>query len=138
VKGKMAQGKASFLRFVLPRERMHDLVDEAKGLTWEHNLEHALLQIEDGRRVMVRGSTYEIELGRGMHNDPFGRNEDELYVEIEGQPRRVIRLVFHTHPKPTGPSDDDLEVLRLLKQGRSMLYELFGPRDGTEIRLKDG
>ena len=53
-----------------------------------------------------------------------------------GEVREVKRLIFHVHPKPTGPSDDDLLVLTLLGQAQSMLYELFGPAKGTEIRPK--
>jgi hypothetical protein len=115
---------------------MDELVSEAKGLTFEFYREHAVVQLDNGRRAMIQGETFGIGLERTLDNDPFGRAPGQLFVEIEGEPVRVRRLVFHTHPKPTGPSDDDLLVLEILGQRQSMLYELFGPWEGTEIRPK--
>lgn len=133
----MGNARAQYVRRVLPHERMDDLVEEAKGLTYEHYCEFALLELEDRSRALVRGGAFGIELECSTSNDPFGRPADQVYVEIEGAMTRVARLIFHTHPKPTGPSDDDLTVLRLLGQDRSMLYELFGPPEGTVIRPKE-
>lgn len=133
----MAAGKAEFVRYVLPHERMDDLIREAKALTYEHFCEHALLRLENGRRVMVKGGPFGIDLKRFRSDEASGSAADHVYVEVGPEWMRVIQLIFHTHPKPTGPSDDDLLVLRLLGQRRSMLYELFGPIDGTPIRPKE-
>ena len=38
----------------------------------------------------------------------------------------VLRLEWHVHPRVTGPSDSDREVLKLLRQNRSRLYEIGG------------
>lgn len=43
----------------------------------------------------------------------------------------VTRLGWHVHRQPTGPSDHDRNVLDLLDQENSMLYEINGPRGGT-------
>jgi proteasome lid subunit RPN8/RPN11 len=128
--------RAKFIRFVLASESAEALIDEAKQLTWEHYCEHALLGLESGERILVRGSTYGIPLERSVTNDPFGRSPDQLYVDVSGESRRVVKLVFHTHPKPTGLSDEDLMILEMLGQQSSMLYEIFGPAEGTEIRPK--
>jgi hypothetical protein len=132
----MGAAKAQFVRFVQPREPMDELVREAKHLTWEHYREHALLGLENGRRIIVSGSTFGIELQQTAPNDPVDRAASQIYVEIEGQWLRVEKLIFHTHPKSTGPSDDDLKILETLGQSSSMLYEIFGPFEGTEIRPK--
>ena len=132
----MPGSSAEFLKFVRPSETRDELVAEAKQLTWEHFREHAVLKLEDGRRILVRGTEYSIDLEISAANDPFGRPAGQLYVEIALDQLRVVSLVFHTHPKPTGPSDADLQILDILKQDRSMLYELFGPLEGTEIRPK--
>jgi hypothetical protein len=83
---------------------------------------------------MIRGGSHGIDLERVMPNDPFGRHANYLYVDVDSLPVRVRKLVFHTHPMPTGPSDGDLLVLTLLGQESSMLYEISGPPKGTKIR----
>jgi|SRR3954453_22528194 hypothetical protein len=125
----MAGSTATFIRFVLPHESMDELVREAKHLTWERFCEHALLGLENGRRVLVRGSAYAIELHQSG-------TSQEVFVVIQDDRFVVKKLIFHTHPKATGPSDDDLKILEILGQSRSMLYEIFGDLDGTEIRPK--
>lgn len=125
------------VRFVPPDEPADELIEDAKSRTYEHVREHAVLEIADGRRVMVCGGPFGISLGVRRSTGPVGREGDELVVDIDGQPVVVRRLVFHTHPKPTGPSDGDFAVLNILGQRSSMLYELSGPRDGTEFGRKE-
>jgi hypothetical protein len=127
---------ATFVRFVLPHERTDELVREAKSLTYEHYCEFALVEIEDGRRVLLHGGAFEIELIRTVEGDSHGRPPDQLFYRHGGDEVRLTRLIFHTHPKATGPSDGDCEVLRLLGQSQSMLYELFGDLDATRFRPK--
>jgi hypothetical protein len=116
---------------------MSEIVGEAKHLTWEHCCEIALLKLDNGRRVLVRGQRTSIELEQVGENDALGRLEGQLYLDVEGESMRIVRLIFHTHPIPTGgPSDADHVVLELLGQEDSMLYELFGPLEGTVIRPK--
>ena len=132
----MSNARTRCIRYVLPHERLDDLVDEAKGLTFEHFREHALLRLEEGRRVFAQGASYEMELEHVLDtDDPFGR-EGGLYVEVEDESVRVVELIFHTHPVPTGPSDEDMRVLRILKQETSLLFEIFGPVEGTRFRAR--
>lgn len=133
----MGVTRARFVRFVALDEDEAELVHDAKSLTYEHMCEHAVLELEDGRRVLVGGGQFGIELDLGVPDDSFGRRASALYVDVEGRAEVVARLVLHTHPKPTGgPSDDDLGILERLGQDESMLYELFGPPEGTVIRPK--
>jgi proteasome lid subunit RPN8/RPN11 len=133
----MSSPCAEFLRHVLPHEPMSEIVAEAKHLTWENYCEVALLQLDNGRRVLVRGQRTSVELEQIGASDPLGRSQGDLYLDVEGESMRIVRLIFHTHPIPTGgPSDADLAVLELLGQEDSMLYELFGPLEGTVIRPK--
>jgi hypothetical protein len=132
------EDRAVFVRIVLATEELLSLAKDAKALTWETAREHAVLQIEDGRRIMVCGGTYGIELEQAAPNDPFGRPVHSLWVSIEDQPVRVMKLILHTHPLVTGPSDDDLRILQQLGQSESYLFEIFGPDEGTIIRPKAG
>ena len=123
---------AEFVRFVEDNEQLDDLIDEAKADTWTKEREHAVLvvQVEADRRfVMVRG---------GRDGILLNCNGDALEVEVKGQHLAVLRLAWHVHPVPTGPSDHDRNVLDLLGQESSMLYEIGGPREGTLItRMSD-
>ena len=129
---------AAFIRFIEPDESLETLVREAKALTYEFYCEHAVLEPVDGRVVLVRGGPFRIELEQAGANDPLGRRAGTIYVEVPGEEAAVSRLRFHTHPKPTGPSDDDMRILRILGQESSLLFEIFGPQEGTEFRPKPG
>jgi len=59
-----------------------------------------------------------------------------LILEIEGETVEVKRVIGHTHPRATGPSDDDLKALRILGQTRSYIFEIGGEAGGTLIRPK--
>ena len=63
-------------------------------------------------------------------------SERTLLVTIEGREVRVNRLLWHTHPRATGPSAGDLEALEILKQSETIIYEIGGDLDGTRIRPK--
>jgi hypothetical protein len=129
--------RAQYVRDVRAGEAEADVVHDAKALTFEKGCEHAVLLLLGGRRVLVRGGPFGIQLERTIENDPFGREPNRLLVEVNGVDEVVERLDFHVHPIPTGgPSDDDLLVMSLLRQDESILYELFGPPEGTTIRPK--
>ena len=118
---------ARFIRWVTLDEVMEELVEEAKAGTWRLEAEHALLETDAKRRLMVRG---------GRDGISFTWNETLQVLEMDGPDEviRVIRIDWHTHPRVTGPSDGDLEALRLLSQDESIIIELGGDRDGTRIR----
>jgi hypothetical protein len=130
-------GPAEHIRDVADDEPNERLVQDAKALTYETFREHAVLRLRGGRRVLVRGGRYGIDLEQTLANDPFGRAPNQLLLSIGSESLVVERLEFHVHPKPTGPSDDDLRILELLGQDESLLYELFGPSEGTLIRPKN-
>jgi proteasome lid subunit RPN8/RPN11 len=49
---------------------------------------------------------------------------------------RVDELVCHTHPPPpTGPSKADFEMLKVLNQSQSIIFEINGDPDGVVFRL---
>lgn len=133
---------AKFVRYVTPDEMyepdhpLPELVKDAKSRTYEFACEHAVLEIDDGSLVMVRGGQFGIDLEVRRMTGNAGTNRDELVVNIDQRPVVVRRLVFHTHPRPTGPSDGDFAVLDLLGQASSLLIELGGPQGGTEFKRK--
>lgn len=133
----MNSDRAEYIRDVANNEPEDQIVEDAKVLTLLTSKEHAVLRLRGGRRVLVRGGSFGIELDHSMPNDPFGREPNRLYVAVDDQAFVIERLDFHVHPLPTGgPSDEDLFVLKLLRQDDSVLYELFGPPEGTTIRPK--
>jgi hypothetical protein len=118
---------ATFIRDVDPSEPWHEVVNEAKGLTWSFRREHALLQVEPDRLVLVSGGADGIE---------FHVENGVVIVLISGIPRRVKQLAWHTHPRPTGPSDHDRKFLEMLGQRSSMIYEMFAGGEGTRFDAK--
>jgi len=105
-----------------------DIVETLKLETYWHRCEHAVLLLADGNRVVVKG-------GRdGILLYDF---ETWLGIDIDGMKQRVIKLIVHTHPVPTGPSDHDIRLLSRLGQLESIVYELSGPVEGTIFRQKE-
>jgi hypothetical protein len=106
-----------------------------KVYTWETNREHAVLQFRGGRRAVVCGGTHSIrfEVRQSGVVSPLGQREEYASVTVLGQPLRIEKLVMHTHLAPTGPSRADFEMLKLLGQKESIIYEIFGPGEGTRF-----
>ncbi len=125
---------AEFVRDIDPDESWEDVIADAKSLTYEEMCEHGVLELADERKVLVRGGRDGIQLELQAAPDPD--TMPRLVIWINDHRHRVRRLIFHVHPRPTGPSDGDLEVLKLLGQNESMLYEIHGPVEGTMIRPK--
>ena len=119
---------AIFVRDVDPREPVAEVVNEAKALTWAHRAEHALLRVDSGQLVLVRG---------GADGISFEAEGSEIYVDLDGNRRRVTLLAWHTHPRPTGPSDHDRAFLKALGQKESLIYEMFADRNGTRFYADD-
>lgn len=123
--------QAEYVRTVRRWETLKDLVEEAKALAWVAEAEHAVVQLVTGERILVQGGPTGIQF-------LLGGDGREVFVILKGNPVRVKRLYFHTHPRVTGPSADDLEFLKLLGQTRSYLFEIGGDLRGTLIRPKEG
>ena len=122
----MAQ-PAEFVRTVQHGESLESLIEESKALAWTSNAEHAILKLSSKERIIVRGGPDGIEF-------LLNAEETQVFVTMRGLRLQVVRIYFHTHPRVTGPSDDDLKVLRILSQSRSYIFEIGGDRRGTLIR----
>lgn len=94
----------AMVRTINRGEKIADLVDEAKRLTFTTGNEHAIVKLTNGQRAIVSGG-------------PTG------IIFQEGQ---ITRLFGHTHPyhlPPTGPSAGDIDALRQLGQRSSYILE---------------
>lgn len=92
------------VRTVAFGEKVADLVEEGKALTYQTGNEHALVKLADGTRAIVSGGQKGISWKVGQ-----------------------VRYVWgHTHPYQfgaTGPSADDFTMLQRLGQPSSTLVE---------------
>lgn len=86
-------------------ENVKGLIDEVAQLTYESGgVEHAIISLKNGTRLIVRG---------GENGINFAKYD-------------VNRVILHTHRSPTGPSAIDFQMLRDTGQRSSYIYELFG------------
>jgi hypothetical protein len=117
-----------FVRWVDEAESLENLVNEAKARTWVAEAEHAILRLESDLRPMIMG-------GRdGIQFEVEDTNDGQIIrIDLDGLRFQVLQIVWHTHPRVTGPSDGDREAIILLKQSISRIYELGGDRDGTSF-----
>jgi hypothetical protein len=121
---------AEFVRFITPDEILDDLIDEAKAETWINGRENAVDVLDRGDVILIRGGRDGIEL------DVDARLG--IVVDVKGILRAIKRLAWHTHPRPTGPSDHDCHLLERLEQVSSVVYEIGGAREGTIFVQKPG
>lgn len=98
------------VRIIGRGEKVTDILNEAKALTFQSGNEIALVKLANGQRALVRGGPGGITWAEG----------------------EVTRIFGHTHPyvgpggvpaPPTGPSGLDFQVLEQLKQKSSWLLE---------------
>jgi len=87
-------------RIIQKGEKVEDLINEAKGRTWETGNEYAVVTLEDGQRALVSGGPGGIEFEEGS----------------------ITRIFGHTHPTPAPPSAADAAALRQLGQSRQYVY----------------
>jgi len=100
-------GTVKVVRTISKGEKVGALLNELKVLTHESGgLEHAIVTLKNGDRLIVSGS------GAGIN---FGSMSSQLR-----------RIMIHTHPSTTGASTADRKALQALGQRRSWLYEFFG------------
>ncbi|HEV2296417.1 MAG TPA: hypothetical protein VGR35_21415 [Tepidisphaeraceae bacterium] len=119
---------ATLVRIVSTSDNWDEIVNEAKGITWTHRSEVALVRVDPDELLLIRGGADGIE---------FEIADDAVCVSIDGVRRRVNRLAWHTHPRPTGPPDHDRRFLRMLGQESSIIYEMFTDGSGTRFRADD-
>lgn len=95
---------AKLVRELKPGEKITDLVNEGKAITWTEGVESAVVSVENragkARRIVVTGGRDGIE---------FIERDGKLFMQIEGQEVQVKRVIGHTHPVATGPSQGDLD-----------------------------
>jgi hypothetical protein len=140
VKEATQTAPAKFVRFVRAGETIAGLVAEGKGSTWVNGTEYAVLSIkragsDAAERVIVSGGRDGIEFTLRTE-EVGGKQVQKLIFEIERETIEVKRVIGHTHPRATGPSDGDLKALRILGQTRSYIFEIGGEAGGTLIRPK--
>lgn len=100
---------ATLIREVSENEPWDEVINEAKALTWTHRCEIALLGVATGQLMLVRGGVDGIE---------FQVTDNAVWVEID-QTRNVVKLLaWHTHPRPTGPSDHDRQFCECSDRNR--------------------
>jgi hypothetical protein len=94
----------NIVRTIEKGEKVQNIINEAKSLTFMTGNEHALVKLSSGERALVSGGSRGIEFKEGQ----------------------ITRLFGHTHPyelTKTGPSKADYDALRTLGQKSSYLLE---------------
>jgi len=104
--GGEAGTEAKLVRVIERGEALSALQEELVARTFQTGLEHAIVSLKNGDRVILSGGPNGLRI-----------------VDLAGQ---VRRLILHTHPKTTGPSAVDFQMLKDLGQKSSWIYELFG------------
>ncbi|MEM9111658.1 MAG: hypothetical protein AAGC72_16780 [Planctomycetota bacterium] len=97
-------------------QNIDDLINDMKGQTWVKDAEHALVTLTCGRRVIVSGGRDGID----FITDDSGK----LFVQVGDELQEVKRIMGHTHPSPTGPSQDDFDTMKALGQQRTYISEV--------------
>jgi hypothetical protein len=123
---------AKFIRRVQPGEKIENLISEGKAATWVENAEHAVVSLER----TGPGRTQRVIVSGGPGGIDFIEQGGKLYIQMEGQMVQVQRVIGHTHPRVTGPSQGDIDALRTLGQSRTYIIEIGGEPGGTIVRPK--
>jgi hypothetical protein len=87
-------------------------------------------------REAVLASTKRVIVKGGRDGIEFIERDGKLFIEIEGKEVQVQRIIGHTHPRATGPSQGDMDALSTLGQSRSYIIEIGGEPGGQIIRPK--
>lgn len=106
--GGEAGAEAKVVRVIQRGETISALTEELAARTWETELEHAIVSLKSGERIIVSGGPKTVD---------FASLSD-----------RIRRIILHTHLNPGGPSAQDFQMLKDLGQKSSWIYEFFGVR----------
>ena len=108
----------SIVREIKKGEKIQDIIDELRKLTYMDTVEHAVVTLKDGTRVIVSGGEHGISL-----------SDD------------VKRVIGHTHPhhhQKLGPSQGDKDALKQLgntdKGGQRSSYLIEGGQDPVKFK----
>jgi hypothetical protein len=95
---------ATTVRVIQHGENVAGLQAEVAQLTYvSGGLEHAIISLQSGARLIVSGGSGGIQFGSDLR-----------------------RVIMHTHSSSTGPSAIDFLMLEQTGQRHSYIYELFG------------
>lgn len=97
--GAGAVALMEMVRLIEKGEKIDDIVNEAKGLTFTTGNEHAVVKLTGGSRALVSG---------GLHGIDFGD--------------KITRVFGHTHPTSSLPSCVDVAALKKLKQSKQYVF----------------
>ncbi len=100
-------------------------IDEVRYACRHECREFAVVEVGDGRVALLAGGEYAIALPLGDDGRVLAPTPDGLLW--------IRRLLWHTHPRATGPSDADRALLRLLGQATSRVHEVGGEPGGTQF-----
>ncbi len=125
----MDYAPATFICWVASNEPLEEMVNDAKALTWELGVEHAVIELQNGRKALVRGGRLGIKFTvmKDKFADPFGQRKQRLTLKVADEDIAIDKLIFHTHLLVTGPSRFDQDILDLLDQDESWIYEIGDP-----------
>jgi hypothetical protein len=87
-------------RVIQSGEKVADLINEAKALTFTTGNEYAVVTLANGQRALVSGGPGGIKFAEGSISQIFG----------------------HTHPTNALPSAADAEALRTLGQSKQYVF----------------
>lgn len=98
-----AGGKVSpmqLVRIIEKGEKVDDLINEAKALTWTTQNEHAVVTLASGERALVSGGSGGIKFAEGQ----------------------VTRIFGHTHPTSAPASAADAAAIKSLGQSKQYVF----------------
>jgi hypothetical protein len=88
------------VRPITKGERIVNLADEAKALTWQTGNEHAVVTLANGQRALVSGGS----------------------AGIEFAPGQIKNIFWHTHPMSAPPIAADVTALQQLGQSQQTVF----------------
>jgi hypothetical protein len=89
-------GPMKLVRYIERGEKLEEIINEGKALTYMTGNEHALVKLKDGRRAIVSGGPGGIDFEEGA----------------------VLRIYGHTHPTSAPHSEADVRALEELGQSQ--------------------
>ena len=116
----LQSGPAEFVRRVQVGEAISDLINDGRAASWITEAEHAIVSL----KTVGAGRVQRVIVSGGRDGIEFIKEKGKLFIEMEGQVVEIRRIIGHTHPRPTGPSQGDLDALAILKQSRSYIVEI--------------
>lgn len=90
----------SVVRIITKGEKVPDLINEGKALTWQTGNEHAVVKLATGERALVSGGPGGIKFAPGQ-----------------------VKIIFgHSHPTSAPPSAADVTALQDLNQSKQYVF----------------